>query len=215
MTSSHRSKATPTLILVLFLLTLTACGGGAGHSVSTDVPLIDVSVRATTLPAIALSGTVQFEADGTYRVSSTQLTSKDLTQSATWTTSDASVATVNGGIATGTGVGSATITATFGGKAGSATIVVGLTPTITISPAGPFSRATTPNVQFQAKATYTDGSVLDLTGFATWDSNPAGILRFQDPVELPGTATFIADGTTSVTATQGTDVGTLSVTVNP
>jgi alpha-tubulin suppressor-like RCC1 family protein len=55
----------------------------------------------------------------------------------TWATSDGSIATVDAtGLASGVGAGSATITATYGGGSGSATLVVAEPPRLTVARSG-------------------------------------------------------------------------------
>ncbi len=71
-----------------------------------------VSIAVTPLnPSIAVGAHQQFTATGTYSDGSHQ----DLTNSATWTSSNPSVAIINStGLATGVGAGSTTITGDFG-----------------------------------------------------------------------------------------------------
>ena len=199
------------LALVLLLLTMSACGGGSpGGSPKETLSLVYVNPLAT--PSIAVGTTLQLEAGGLYQPTPSQ--AKDLTNSANWSTSDSAVATVNHGLVTGTGSGRVTITATFGGLSASTPVVVGLTPTITITPivTGTISLSATPKQQFHATATYSDGSTLDLTDFVTWASSPAGVLTFDPFIE--GEATFVATGTATITATLSTgELGTITVTV--
>ncbi|PYX16372.1 MAG: ATP-dependent DNA ligase, partial [Acidobacteria bacterium] len=68
---------------------------------------------------MAASSTQQFSATGKYSDGS----SKDLTSSVLWSSSDTSVASVNNaGLATGVVVGVVTVTAQFGAMQGSATL---------------------------------------------------------------------------------------------
>jgi hypothetical protein len=99
---------------------------------------------------------------------------KDVTSSAAWSSSDVAVATVNNGLVTGTGVGSATITASLDGKTGTTLVVVGQTLTREVTPTTPgtFSLSASPDQHFQASAHYSDGTVLELES-----SRSPGILR--------------------------------------
>jgi hypothetical protein len=214
------------LALLAPILTAVGCGGGAYPGVHHGPPpegatLNTISVYAYSTPSVAVGGTVYVLAGGYYDVPIGQNAYQDLTNSATWTTSNAGVATVAKGVVTGTGMGSATITATVGTKRGSITVVIGLTPTIDITPAGTgmFSLSSNRTQQFHATATYSDGTVLDLTVFASWSESPEGIVafNFNDPYGLePGLATFLATGTTTVTASLNTgEEGTMIVTVVP
>src|SRR5439155_25683250 len=124
--------------------------------------LAQVQVIAIAGPSVQISGSVLLSASAVYQNSPISFTHTDVTNSAAWTTSDPAIATVNNGLVTGTGTGSVTISATFGGKSGSMTVFVGLTNYRTISPAGPFSLSTTPNMTFYATETFSDASTLDV-----------------------------------------------------
>jgi hypothetical protein len=188
-------------VLTLLILTAAGCGGGYPNSTQASNPLVAIFVDANALPSIAPGGTVQLNASGGYRISPTEVSYKDITNSATWSTSNAAVATVDKGMVTGTGIGSVTITATLADQTGPTTVVVGLSSTIVITPTGadPFSKSATPQQQFIAEATYSDGTVLDVTDFGRWSSKPTGIVSFYP--YFPGDATFVATGTTTITAT--------------
>jgi len=94
------------------------------------------------------------------------------------------------------------------------TVFVGLTSYITISPTGPFRRSATPNMTFVATETFSDGSTLDVSGPAFWDSSSGGVMNIYP--YLGGYATLVGTGTTTITATLSAgEVGTLTVTVVP
>ncbi len=115
-------------------------------------------------------------------------------------------------------MGSAKITGAYGGKTDSVTVVVGLAPTMTVTPDSSAAfQLSQPQRQFFVNATYTDGTQLDLTGFVIWTSDPIGVVRFDDPYGFsPGLATLISAGTTTITATHRPgEEGSLSVTVDP
>jgi hypothetical protein len=218
MTSPSNCKAVPALLaLLLPLLTLVACNS-TGTNPGTKYPfLLAVTLQLGSAPSFAVAGTVQVGATGAYQISATQISDKDVTSSATWSTSNTAVATVNKGLVTGTGIGSATISASLDGKTVTTLVVVGQTPTLDITPTGPFSLSANPDQHFQASASYPDGSVLDLTVYATWSSSAPGVLKvYNDYVHDVGEATLLATGTTTITATLDTgDVGSLDVTVVP
>ena len=126
---------------VLVTATDTASGlSGAAILAVTEDPLPPLPatllavVVSPTATSVATGATQQFTATGTY----SDLTTQDLTATATWSTSDAAVATVSNGAgakgrATGVAAGLATITATDnGGTAGSAALTV--TPPIVLPP---------------------------------------------------------------------------------
>jgi hypothetical protein len=90
----------------------------------TDATLVSIDVLPAT-PSVAQGLTQQFMATGLFTDNSTQ----DLTTQVTWASSDGAVASVSNdpgsnGLATTTGVGSTTVSATSGGVSGSATLTV-------------------------------------------------------------------------------------------
>jgi hypothetical protein len=214
------------LAVLILILSLAACGGAGTHSNSsppgTTYPfVVEVTLQPLSAPSIPVAGTVQVAASAGYQVSSNEVDYNPVTTTAVWSSSDAAVATVNTGLVTGTGIGSATITASFEGKTGQTLVIVGQTTTldITATGTGGFSLSAHPDQQFKASASYSDGNVLDLTSYATWNSSPAGILAFYDPYDFThniGEAKLLATGTTTVTAALETgEVGSLDVTVVP
>jgi hypothetical protein len=226
MTSPSNRKAVPALLaLLLPLLTLVACNSaytGTNPGTGTNYPFLSaVTLQPGSAPSIAVAGTVQVGANGAYQVSATEIQYNDVTTSATWSSSNDAVATVSKGLVTGTGIGSATISASLNGKTGKTLVVVGQTATldITATGTGVFSLSANPDQHFQASASYSDGTVLDLTIYATWSSSVPGVLKFYpffDYTHDPGEATLLATGTTTITATLDSgDVGALDVTVVP
>jgi hypothetical protein len=179
-----------------------------------------LTLQPGSAPSIAVAGTVQVSANASYQVSATEISDKDVTSSATWSSSNAHVATVNKGLVTGTGIGSATISASLDGKTGKTLVVVGQTATldITVIGNGAFSLSA-PDQQFKASASYSDGSVLDLTAYASWTSSAPEVLKFYDLSDYlhgPGEAALLTTGNTTITATlEAGEVGSLDVTVVP
>src|SRR6478672_2429007 len=208
-------------VAFLALLVLSACGGGYQYvkpptGSQTEPPyeksFTQVQVFASAGPAIPKGGTVLVSASAVYQISPNSFANTDVTKSATWTTSDATIATVNNGVVTGTGTGSVTIAAAYGGKSGSMTVFVGLTNYITISPRGPFLLSSS-GISFYATETFPDGSTLDVSGPATWTAQ-GGV--FDIYPYLGGYATVVAPGTATVTATLDSgESGSVQVTVVP
>ena len=108
-------------------VTISAALGSVNSSTGLTVnknPLVGIVVTPVN-PSITAGQTQQFTATGTYSDGSMQ----DLTKTAHWSSSSSGVATINngvsgGGLATGQGTGSATITASFQGVSGSTTLTV-------------------------------------------------------------------------------------------
>jgi uncharacterized protein YjdB len=178
-------------------------------SVTVSAPIL-VSLSVTPVSASIAKGTTQqFAATGTYSDGSLQ----DLTTAVNWSSSATSIATIaNGGLASGAGVGSATIIAASGALTATATLTVGQ-PTLVslaVTPANPsFALGTT--LPMIATGTYTDGSTLDLTATATWTTGNASIAT----VSSQGIAGSVALGSTNVTATSGTIRGSTTLTITP
>jgi hypothetical protein len=164
-----------------------------------------VTVSPSTL-SVAQGAKGQLQATAAFNSSS-----KDVTKSASWTSSSP-CATVSQGVVTGVGAATnVTITANVAGVSGTATVTVTGTQGITISPANQtFTLTTTPTTQFTATQ---NGS--NVTNSATWASGNTSIVTFSSTT--PGLATFVAAGTTTITAsiTSGTSCasGSTNVTV--
>jgi 6-phosphogluconolactonase (cycloisomerase 2 family)/uncharacterized protein YjdB len=139
--------------------------------------------------------------------------------SATWSSSNTNIATVDpaSGLVTGVAKGTVVITAKSGPFSGRAVIVV--TPpltSITVTPANPTIPEGTTQ-QFTATGNYNDGSSGDLTGQVTWASTDISIATI-----VPGglaTAANFKTGATTIQATfdpgTGPVTGSTSLTVSP
>jgi trimeric autotransporter adhesin len=186
-----------------------------------------VSVAQAKLTAIAVtpaSATVtagakqQFKATGTYDNNTTT----DLTTQVTWSSDDISVTQISNaagsnGLATSLVAGKATITAALAGVSATATLTVGAPSlsSIMISP-------TTASIEvkvtqsFSVTAVYQNGTTAAVA--ATWSSSNEGVATVAATAGgRRGTATGVAAGTTTITATFNglTDTASLSVTEVP
>ena len=121
--------------------------------------------------------------------------SKDVTSSATWSSSSSSVAGVSGGTVTANGAGTATITATYSGKSATCSITVTGTATLTMG----WSTAT-----LEKGATRTNAAIYNpndgtpssnVASSATWTSSHTGIATVS-----AGTITARGVGTATITA---------------
>jgi len=132
-TSSDTSKATIqnsglATVVAVGSVTITAASGGKTGTATLAISAATLtSVDISPLnPTIAANGTQQFFANGRYSDNSLH----DVTQNATWTSSDASVATVqsagqqNPGLATGVAAGTVTIAVAFNGQSDSTSLTV-------------------------------------------------------------------------------------------
>ncbi|MBW4056180.1 MAG: ATP-dependent DNA ligase, partial [Proteobacteria bacterium] len=155
--------------------TIMATSGGISGAVTLTVTPATL-VSLTVLPAnpnIILGTTQQFSATGTFSDSTT----RDLTTSATWSSSAPTVATVSNaagtnGLATSVSTGTTTITATSGGISGAATLTVtqATLRSLTVLPANP-SIVPGTTQQFSATGIFSDTTTRDLTTSVTWSSS--------------------------------------------
>ncbi len=196
---------------LIILGVLTACGGGSVPSSNdshASVVLQSIQVSAGTMPLIAgLTG--QLTAMGSYSDGST----KDLTKSATWSSSNPAVATIAGnGLAKAMAPGSCVVTAAQASLTGTTTLTI--VPPVLVSIAVTSASASVASGltdQFTATGTYSDGSSQDLSSSATWSvSNPA-----VASIAPSGVATALSTGSAVITAAQGSIKGTAHLTVTP
>lgn len=162
--------------------------------------------------------TLQMAARGTYDDGTT----KNITGSVLWSSSDDTIATVStSGVLTGVKSGTATITASSGTISGTVTVNVVLTgvTAITVSP-------TTATVRqggsqnFTCAATVSGSQPVDITASATWatsDTTNTTITNGQNPAQFgvkSGTAneTVTVTVTYTVGSTTFTDTATVTVT---
>ncbi len=190
--------------------TITATHGGFSSTATLTVtaPIlsgISISPATTSVPA---GLTQQYSVTGTYSDGSTQ----DLTASSTYTSSNASVATVDAtGLGKGLVQGNVTITSTNGGFSATATLTVtapvlssiNVTPATANVPAGLTQ-------QYTVTGTYSDGSTQDLTTTSTFNSSNTTIAT----IDAAGLGKGLTQGTATITATNGgfTSTATLTVT---
>ena len=182
----------------------------ASNTISTSgglaLPLISIAITPVN-PSMAAGVSQQLAASGTYSDGTTH----DITTQVTWSSSNASVATVNSsGLAKAVAVGSTTITATSGSVSGSTSLAV--TPTtlssISVTPANP-SIPMGVTKQFAARGIYSDGTSRDITTQVTWSSSNTSVAT----VNSSGLATAVAAGTATITATSGSISGSTTLTV--
>ena len=181
--------------------TITATLGAQNQSVNVTVSDATLSTITVSPPAPAIAkGTTQaFTATGVYSDGSTQ----DLTATVAWSSGTPAVATISNaaadrGTATGVAKGTSIITATTGGKSGTATLnVTDATLTgLTVTPATPTVPQAT-RQQFVATGTYSDGSTQNLTASASWSSSDPSVVSVSSAVGSKGLASTLAAGRAS------------------
>ncbi|MFZ0793746.1 MAG: Ig-like domain-containing protein [Candidatus Korobacteraceae bacterium] len=192
---------------LLAAVLLSSCGGGFFPS-STEITALSLS---PTSAYITPTGTQQFTATATFGNNS----SGDVTSQVTWSSSSPSIATINStGLATGVALGSAVITAKSNNSSVTATAPVTVSSktvvSIAISPTDPsISLSLDQQQQFTATATYSDGTMGNVTTSVTWASSATSVAT----ISSTGLASPVALGSTTISATLGGAIGTTSLTV--
>ncbi len=200
-----------------FALILTASGligcGGSAPPAPQQPTLTSISVTPAGA-SYQVSATQQFTATAHYSDGS----SKDLTQSASWSSSDTSVATVSNsagskGLVKMVGAGTADIVASSVLAQGTVSITVTNPLTsIDVTPAsGSYQVGATQ--QFTATGHYTDGSSKDVTLASTWSSTDTSVATVSNSSGTQGMATMVGSGSTSITAAIGSVEGSATISV--
>jgi 6-phosphogluconolactonase len=192
-----------------------AVGGSTANSDTnfTVVPPALVSLAVAPPDAAILRVTQQFRATGTFQDGST----RDLTNSVTWSSSNSSVATISNtsgsqGLATAMTAGNTVIVATSGPIIGTSRVRVVALTSLEIFPANrTIARGTTQ--QFTAFGNLSDGTGQNFTNLVTWTSSNAVVAAIGTPAGERVFATGISDGHTTITATFGSVSASTTLTV--
>jgi hypothetical protein len=199
MISLPTRKAWPALLALVALILLGV--GCKDFFVDPQLTSITISPAA---PSVAVGGTINLSAKGTYDNNNT----KDITSSVTWAPNNPAVATVtNKGVVTGVSNGSTTIQATASnGVTASVTVAVGnavVLQTISVTPTTA-TVATGLTQQYLATGHNSDGTTSDITTSVTWTSGTAAVAT----IDSNGLATVVGTSgqTTIITATSGSIV---------
>jgi uncharacterized protein YjdB len=195
--------ATPLAIAIL----LSSCGGFFPASDQ----IVSISLSPTSA-YIKPQGTTQFTATATFGNNTTG----DVTSQVSWISSNESIATVNSsGLLTAVALGTATLTAKSNTSSATATAPITVsTKTITAISVNPSNATLSITLnqsqqQFTAQATFSDGSVGDLTSTAAWTSSNPSVAT----ITSGGLAQAVTAGSTTINASAGGFVGTASLTV--
>jgi 6-phosphogluconolactonase (cycloisomerase 2 family) len=175
------------------------------------------SISVTPASASVVAGlSLQFTATGSY----SDGTTKDLTASVNWTSSDTAKAIISAtsGLVTGKAAGTSTITATYtnattGSVSGSNTLTVAPPNlvSVTISPNKP-TLGINKNAQFYAIGTYTDNSTAFLTSGVTWTSSDTTILNIDSSSGAATAQNLMGNAVVSASLT-GFTIAPVTVTV--
>ena len=190
---------------------ITATSGSISGSLNAAVTTAALqSLQVLPTSASIPKGTSQsFTAMAIYSDSSKQ----DVTSSATWQSSNTSVATVNStGNASSGSQGSADIGATYQSLSASSVLNVSAATikSIQVSPTTA-NLAKGTNLQLSANAVLSDGSTQNVTGSVAWSSNASSVCT----VNAGALATAVNIGSCTATATSGSVSASASLTITP
>ena len=172
----------------------------------TNATIVSISVSPSGR-TIAPGTRLVFTATGLFSDNTTQVISRD----STWASDNVVVAILRGGnTATAVGPGTANISATFHGVAGSAQLHVSSATLASIS-VTPTSVVLAPGTSANciATGTWSDGSTQVITGLVTWTSSASEVAS----VGTQGRVSAISPGTATITAQLGPISGDCAVEV--
>ncbi len=211
-----RSLFFGTFILVSAILP----GCGTSNVESPPPPALVSLSLAPVNTSIAPGTTIHFAATGIYS-NSTRL---NLTSTVTWNSADTGIAKISNalgsqGVVTAVAPGPTTISAVFSGVTGTAAITISPVSSMTVTPSAP-SIAPGTTLQFSALGTLGNGTIQDLTTFASWTSSlPAiatvGAKGLATALTAPGTASIQASFDISNVAALLTTSHVASIAVTP
>lgn len=187
-----------------------------GQSATTNISVNSASLTAINVspinPELISGETLQLYATAEYSDGS----SLDITDQATWTSSNTTAATIgntvsNRGIVSALTVGSSTITAYFNSQSKQATLNVSnaVLQSLEVTPVNS-SIAINTQQQFSVTGYYNNGSTRDLSNEVTWSSSE---LDFAEEQSQAGSFKGIANGTTQIIAELGGVSGFTSLTI--
>jgi len=189
-----------------------------GQTATATVTVVDTTLQSISIQAVAplpIGQTVNLVATGVFADGSKQ----DVTSQATWSSSDATIATVGNtattkGQVTGVAAGTVTVTAAIQAISGTVqiSVVAKKITSIGITPAQPILQRGVTQA-FKATAVYDDNSTGDVTQQATWSTDNASVLTVVATGANAGLATAQGAGSTTITATLGGVSGQTSVRV--
>jgi uncharacterized protein YjdB len=187
-------------------ITATYLGGMAG----TLVVVVNNTVTSVLVAgptSLGSAQTSQLSAAASLRGGMTQI----VTNAAAWQSSNPTVATVSSvGLLAAVAPGTATITATYQGMAGTLAVTVNDTViSLLLLGTTPLTASSSQTSQFVASAMMSSGPEQLVTAFATWVSSNPGVAT----VSSTGLVTAVAAGTTAITASYHGVTGALIVTV--
>lgn len=210
-------STTPGAKFVLACLAHGACRSTRITVTSPAAPALESVAVTPAQPFVPKGLSEQFTATGTY----SDGTTRNLTSTANWSSSDGLVASVSNaagsqGLASALTLGPATITAAVGTITGSSrmTVLAPVVERIAVTPATAQIAHGTGD-QFTATGTFSDGSMADITDAVTWSSDTPSVATISNAGASAGFASGLAPGAAVISATDPTTriSGSASLTV--
>jgi trimeric autotransporter adhesin len=190
-----------------------------GFTDSATVTVTDATIVSISVSPVGLTLPVGTRRQFTAQAIRSDGTSMAITGNATWTSDTPGVAAVSTagatrGQVTGISGGTATISATYMGITGSASVTVSAATLVQVqvTPFTPTISLNTP-LQFVATAIFSDGTNVAVTGMATWLSSDMNVAQVSNAAGSRGLATSLLQGTTEISATYMNVTGSTLLTV--
>lgn len=183
---------------------------------------LEATVKATVTAAVVTSVAVTPGDASMARGSTLMLTAMatrsdgttvDVSNEATWSSSDASIVSLNKRVASGVALGRAQITATFAGMSGGTEVTVSEAVALAVTPAASMLIEGHPS-QLHAEATLSNGRTQDVTASAAWTSNTTDVAVVSMTASTRGQVTPVGQGSATITATFNGLRGTGQVSVS-
>jgi Bacterial Ig-like domain (group 2) len=199
-------RKTGGIATTLPILLLIACG--TPPMTVDNTPYLTSLVVTPQTSIIPLGQTVQFKATGMFNDGS----SKNLTQSAVWTTDNPDIAGINSsGLVTSLSPGAANVAASSGTHRGSTRLTISKAALVSLAIGPPASSIALGNsLQLNATGTFTDKSTQDVTSLVTWASSQPDVAV----VSSSGLAVSRSVGAAAITAVLGAVNASNSLTVS-
>lgn len=180
---------------------------GSANLSASNAALVSIAVSAGN-PSLPLGNSEQLTATGTYTDGST----KNLTSSATWSSSSPGVVAVSSsGAVTTKGVGNAVVSASSSTLVGTTKVAVSAAALLAINISSASTTVPVGNkIQLIAIGSFTDKSSKDLSSSVTWVSSSPGVLSIANS----GAAAGVSVGTANVAASSGSVSAAVSLIVS-
>lgn len=186
---------------------ITATLGIQSDTAQFTVGITDLSI-SPVVATVEVGNSQRYTATATFSDGST----RDVSDGVDWSVGSASKAAVDKGTVVGLADGATTVTASLEGQRATALLNVTSTVSIASIAVTPDTATIAPNATqaFTAMATYTDGTIADVTQSVAWTTSNPNVAD----IDVSGVAIGIAaGGPVTITASLGATSGTAQLTV--